>query len=63
MMRDELKESAEAVGWWLSAENASARRELAGRRPEIELWLRKVEGLVQQRLAQVEKEQEAKIKA
>ena len=42
----ELKE-AEDVGWWLDPANSGARKELAQRRPELELWL----GMVEQKVA------------
>ena len=59
-MNAELKESAEAVAFWLSPENSQARKELAARRPELDLWLQKVEALVQQRLAEIEEQEEAR---
>ena len=54
-----MKEEAQAIAWWLSPENAATRKELAQRRPELELWLQKVEALVQQKLREVEKEEVA----
>lgn len=53
---DEISEQAAAIAWWIDPQNAEARRQLAERRPELELWLQKVESLVQQRLKEVEKE-------
>ena len=53
---DEVKEMASAISFWLDEKNASARKELAERRPELAAWLSMVERKVNERLAQVEKE-------
>lgn len=58
---NELREQAAAIAWWLSPENASARKELSERSPELDLWLQKVEALVRQKLAEREA-QEATMK-
>jgi hypothetical protein len=52
----ELKEAAESVAFWLSPENAQARKELSSRRPELEAWLSMIERKVAERMAQVEQE-------
>ena len=59
--KQELKEEAQSVSWWLAPENAQARRELAERKPELEAWLSMVERKVAEKLAQVEQEREMKI--
>ena len=63
MNANELREEAQAVAFWLSPENSQARRELAQRRPELDLWLQKVEALVRQKLAEREAQEEATMKA
>ena len=57
--KQELKEEAQSVSWWLAPENAQARRELAERRPELAAWLSMVEKRVNEKLAEVEKEEVA----
>lgn len=52
-----LRVEAEGVGWWLDPANAEARKKLQERRPELGQWLDKVEALVQQRLKEVEKQE------
>jgi hypothetical protein len=59
MNAEELKEEAQAVAFWLSPENQGARRELAERRPELGMWLSMVEKRVNEKLAEVEKEEVA----
>lgn len=54
---DDLKERAEAVSFWLSPENAGARKELAERQPELAQWLSMVEQKVEERMKQTEKEE------
>ena len=49
-------EAVEAVSFWLSPENVSARRQLQERSPELGAWLDLVEKKVQERLAQAESE-------
>ena len=59
----DLKESADAVAFWLDPKNAEARRELEQRNPPLGQWLQMIERKVKERLAQVEKEQEVAAKA
>ena len=58
----ELREEAQAVAFWLDPQNASARKELEQRRPELDLWLQKVEALVRQKLAEREVQEEVRAK-
>ena len=51
-----LRVEAEGVGWWLDHANKEARKQLAGRKPELELWLQMIERKVNEKLAQVEKD-------
>ena len=51
-----LRVEAEGVGWWLDPANKEARTRLAGRKPELELWLQMIERKVNEKLAQVEKD-------
>ena len=53
-MKTELKEEAKGVSWWLDPANKEARKQLAGRKPELELWLQMIEKKVNERLAEVE---------
>ena len=62
MTPSELKEQAEAISFWIADENASARKELEQRRPELDLWLQKVEALVRQKLAEREVQEEVRAK-
>ena len=55
--KEELKEQAEAISFWLDEKNASARKELAERNEALSMWLDKVEAMVQQKLREVEKEE------
>ena len=57
---DELKESVEAVAFWLDPRNAQTRKELAERNEALSMWLDKVEAMVQQKLREVEKEEAMK---
>ena len=57
----ELKESVEAVAFWLDPRNAQTRKELAERNPPLEAWLDMVQKKVQERMAQVEQEREMKV--
>ena len=50
---------AHAVFWWLSPENIEARKQLAEHRPELDLWLEKVEALAKARLAEIEAQEVA----
>jgi hypothetical protein len=61
--KEELKEQAEAISFWLDEQNSQARKELSERRPELAEWLQMIERKVNERLAQVEKEQEANVRA
>lgn len=60
-MESDIREAVEALSFWLDEKNASARKELAQRRPELEAWLDMVQKKVQERMAQVEQEREMKI--
>ena len=59
--KDELREQASAISFWLDSANSLGRKELSKRRPELGMWLDMIERKVNERLAQVENE--AKIKA
>ncbi len=63
MNADELREEAQAVSFWLADENKQARKELEQRNPPLGQWLDMVEKKVQQRLAEIEGQEEAKIQA
>ena len=54
MTPSELKEQAEAVAFWLDEKNASARKELEQRQPELGQWLDMVEKRVAEKLKEVE---------
>ena len=60
-MESDIREAVEALSFWLDEKNASARKELAQRRPELEAWLDMVQKKVQERMAQVEQEGEMKV--
>ena len=60
-MESDIREAVEALSFWLDEKNASARKELAQRRPELEAWLDMVQKKVQERMAQVEQEREMKV--
>ena len=57
MNTTELKESVEAISFWLDEKNSQARKELADRRPELEAWLSMVERKVDEKLKEVEEAQ------
>ena len=59
----ELREAAEAVRFWLDPANTEVRRELEQRNPPLGQWLALIEKKVQQKLAEIEAEEGAKIKA
>ena len=59
--KEELKESAASVAWWLSPENSEARRELRERNEALAMWLDMIEKRVAEKLAQVEQEGEMKV--
>ena len=61
-MESDIREAAEAVSFWLDPQNKEARRELAQRRPELEAWLSLIERKVNEKLAEVEKEEEVAMK-
>lgn len=58
---DELKESVEAVAFWLDPRNAQTRKELAERNEALSMWLDMIEKRVAEKLAQVEQEGEMKV--
>ena len=60
-MESDIREAVEALSFWLDEKNASARKELAQRRPELEAWLDMVQKKVQERMAQVEQEGSVKV--
>ncbi len=53
----ELKEEAQSIAWWLDEQNSQTRKELAERRPELELWLEMIEKKVTEMMAKVKKEE------
>ena len=57
--KEELKEAAESVAFWLDEKNSQARKELAERRPELTAWLSMIEKKVQQKLAEHEAQEVA----
>ena len=61
MNAQELEEEAQAVAWWIDPANSEARKELENRRPELAAWLSMIERKVEEKLAQVEK-QEANVR-
>jgi hypothetical protein len=64
MNATELREAAEAVGFWLDPANNQARKELEQRNPPLGEGLSMVEKKVQEKLAEQEAQEEgAKIKA
>lgn len=46
----DLKESADAVAFWLDPKNAEARRELEQRNPPLGQWLQMIERKVAERM-------------
>ena len=58
---DELKESVEAVAFWLDPRNAQTRKELAERNEALSMWLDMIEKRVAEKLAEVEQEGEMKV--
>lgn len=60
-MNAELKESVEAVAFWLDPRNAQTRKELAERNEALSMWLDMIEKRVAEKLAQVEQEGEMKV--
>lgn len=54
MTEDKLRESVEALSFWLSPENVGARKELAERQPELAAWLDMVEKKVEERIKEAE---------
>ena len=60
-MESDIREAVEALSFWLDEKNASARKELAQRRPELEAWLDMVQKKVQERMAQVEQEANVRV--
>ena len=64
MNAEERKEEAQAISWWLSPENSEARRELEQRNPPLGHWLAMIEKKVQQKLTEIEaQEEEANVRA
>lgn len=62
MNQDELREEAQAVAWWLSPENASARRELEQRNPPLGQWLQMIEERVNAELKRRAEQEEVAMK-
>ncbi len=58
-MESDIREAVEALSFWLDEKNASARKELAQRRPELEAWLDMVQKKVQERMAEIEAQEVA----
>ena len=52
--KDEIREQAEAIAFWLADENKEARKELEQRQPELGQWLDMVEKRVAEKLKEVE---------
>jgi hypothetical protein len=63
MNAQELEEEAQAVAWWIDPANSEARKELENRRPELAAWLSMIERKVAERMAEIEGQEEAKMKA
>ena len=63
MNTQEFQEAAQSVAWWLSPENASARKELAQRRPELGEWLQMIEARVNAELKKREAQEEVRARA
>ena len=57
--QEEIQEAAESVGWWLDPDNGQARKELEQRRPELGLWLDRVESMTKAKLAEHEAQEDA----
>ena len=62
MTPSELKEQAEAISFWIADENASARKELEQRNPPLGQWLSMIEEKVQEKLAEIEVQEEVRAK-
>jgi hypothetical protein len=62
MNTQEFQEAAESVSWWLSDENKEARRELEQRNPPLGQWLSMIEKKVQEKLAEIEAQEEVRAK-
>ena len=62
MNLDELKAEAEAIAWWLSPENASARQELKQRNPPLGQWLQMIEARVDAELKRRAEQEEVAMK-
>jgi hypothetical protein len=62
MTPSELKEQAEAISFWLDPQNASARKELEQRNPPLGQWLSMIEEKVQEKLAEIEVQEEVRAK-
>ena len=61
--KNEIKEHAEAIAFWLDEKNAQARKELREHNEALAMWLDKVEAMVKAKLAEIEAqvEQEANV--
>ena len=57
--KEELKEQVAAISWWLDPDNGQARKELEQRRPELGLWLDRVESMTKAKLAEHEAQEDA----
>ena len=57
--KEELKEAAESVAFWLADENKQARKELEQRNPPLGRWLSTVGKRVQEKLAEHEAQEVA----
>ena len=62
MNPQELKESVDAISFWLAPENALARKELAERRPELAAWLSMIQARVDAELKRREEQEEVRAK-
>ena len=60
--KDEIREQAEAIAFWLAPENAEARQELAERRPELGMWLSMIEARVDAELKRRAEQEEVAMK-
>ena len=63
MNPQELKESVDAISFWLAPENALARKELAERRPELAAWLSMIQARVNAELKKREAQEEVRARA
>jgi hypothetical protein len=53
--KEERREQAQTISWWLAPENTQARRELRERNEPLAQWLDMVERKVAERMVQVER--------